>query len=339
MITLHKTDEGIHIADLYDNKSDTSPERIYWHPRKKKELRLGIEDVEPYLNSEEFRNYYQLHPTTAKIIGDALLKGKPLEATITKSVQTKYWNVKKDLEKKLYSEMDLHGSDQYIRLDFPVKKKDWSGLHITIGSSGGGKTYSTVDMILHNLNGPKAQRRLFVYASTELTKDVTLRKLMGDRYRRWVTGIDLSDEAMKSSDRSVEDWFNTDILPIFNSVETGGHIVLDDPKDSPASKYLLRWQNTAYRTVRHKGIGLTSIQHSMRGGRWSSQAYSSVKFVHTFPRGSGKGKLVDYLSKDIGVRLRDAREYVTRFAEHGRRMTIRMHNPSCLIGPKGIVLL
>ena len=339
MITLHKTDEGIHIADLYENESDESPQAIYWHPRKKKEIRLGLEDVEPYLESEEFRNYYQLHPSVARIISKALLKGRPLEESESKSVQSKYWNVKRDLEKKLYLEMDLHGSDQHIRLDFPGKKKEWSGLHICIGCSGGGKTYSTVDMILHNLNGPKAQRRRFVYASTELTKDKTLRKLMSDRYRQWVTGIDLSDQALKESDKSVEEWYKTDIKPIFDSVESTGHIVLDDPKDSPAAKFLLRWQNTAYRTVRHRGIGLTSIQHSMRNGRWSSQAYSSVKFVHTFPRGSGKGKLVDYLSKDIGVRLRDAREYVTRFAEHGRRMTIRMHNPSCLIGPKGIVLL
>ena len=339
MITLHKTDEGIHIADLYENESDDKGEPIYWYPRKKKELRMGLDDVEPYLKSEEFRNYYRLHPSTAKVITSALLKGRPVEESVTKSVQTKYWNVKKDLERKLYSEMDCNGSDQYIRLDFPLKKKDWSGLHVTIGCSGGGKTWSTVNMILHNLNGPKAQRRRFVYASTELTKDKTLKKLMSERYIRWVTGVDLSDRALKESDKSVEDWYNTEIKPVFDSVEEGGHIVLDDPKDSPAAKQLMHWQNTAYRTVRHRGIGLTSIQHSMRGGRWSSQAYSSVKFVHTFPRGSGKGKLVDYLSKDIGVRLNDAREYVTRFAEGGRRMTIRMHNPSCLIGPKGIVLL
>ena len=61
--------------------------------------------------------------------------------------------------------------------------------------------------------------------------------------------------------------------------------------------------------------------------------------MHTFPRGSGKGKLVDYLSKDIGVTLKKAREYVERFADNGRVMTIRMHSPSALIGPKGIVLL
>ena len=74
-------------------------------------------------------------------------------------------------------------------------------------------------MILHNLNGPKAQRRRFVYASTELAKDKTLRKLMSERYRRWVTGVDLSDRALKESDKSVEDWYNTDIKPVFDSVE------------------------------------------------------------------------------------------------------------------------
>ena len=215
MITLHKTDESIHIADLYDNDSDTKGEPIYWYPRKKKELRLGLDDVEPYLKSEEFRNYYRLHPNTAKLITSALLKGRPIEESVSKSVQTKYWNVKKDLERKLYSEMDCNGSDQYIRLDFPVKKSEWSGLHVTIGSSGGGKTWSTVNMILHNLNGPKAQRRRFVYASTELTKDKTLRKLMSERYLRWVTGVDLSDRALKQSEKSIEDWYNTEIKPVF----------------------------------------------------------------------------------------------------------------------------
>ena len=47
MLTLHKTDESIHIADLYESESDQSPQPIYWYPRKKKELRLGVDDVEP----------------------------------------------------------------------------------------------------------------------------------------------------------------------------------------------------------------------------------------------------------------------------------------------------
>ena len=101
MLTLHKTEESIHIADLYDNTKDKNPQPIFWFPKKNKELKLGLEDVEPYLKSPEFRNYYRLHPNTAKIIAESLLKDRPLDEKIQKSVQTKYWAVKKDLESKL----------------------------------------------------------------------------------------------------------------------------------------------------------------------------------------------------------------------------------------------
>ena len=137
MLTLHKTEESIHIADLYDNEKDKNPKPIFWYPKKNKDLKLGLDDVEPYLKSTEFRNYYRLHPNTAKVIADALLKDRPLDEDIQKSTQTKYWAVKKDLESKLYNEMDLNGSEQFIRLDFPKNKKEWSGLHICIGCSGG----------------------------------------------------------------------------------------------------------------------------------------------------------------------------------------------------------
>lgn len=339
MLTLHKSDEGIQIAELYDNQSDDTPKPVYWHPKKDATLKLGIDDVEPYLSSEKFRDYYRLSRNEARVITAAIKKGRDIPEETNRKLSNKFFSVKKDLETKLYNQMDLTGSDQFLRVDFPRKKSEWSGLHICIGCSGGGKTFSTADLILANLKGPKSQRRQFVYASTELGKDSTLKKLMSDRYSRWVRGVDLSDDAHKESQLGVEEWFNRDILPVLRSVESGGHIVLDDPRDSKAAKYLLQWQNTAYRTVRHRNVGLTSIQHSMRGGRWSSQAYSSVKFVHTFPRGSGKGKLVDYLSKDVGVPLRQAREYIEMFAEGGRRMTIRMHSPAALIGPKHIVLL
>lgn len=119
MLTLHKNSETIHIADLFDSAKDKNPQPIFWHPKKNKDLKLGVDDVEPYLKSAEFRNYYHLHPNAAKLIADALLKDRPLDEKTQKSIQTKYWTVKKDLEKKLYTEMDLAGSDQFIRLDFP----------------------------------------------------------------------------------------------------------------------------------------------------------------------------------------------------------------------------
>ena len=338
MLTLHKTPETIEVAQLYDNDKDKNAKPVYWYPKKEEQYKMGVDDVANFLKSEKFRDYYKLSLLEATAIGEALQKGH--DVPDGKRLHNKFFKVKRDLERRLYTEMDIGDSAQFLRVDFPEDIKEWSGLHITIGSSGSGKTYHTVDLIRANLRGPREQRRQFVYASTELSKDKTLQDLMKDKYKPWLQGIDMSDAAFKESDAETpEQWFTNDMLPILSTVPKGGHIVLDDPKDCVAAAYLLRWQNTAFRTLRHHGVGLTSIQHSMRGGRWSSQAYSSVKFVHTFPRGSGKGKLIDYLSKDIGMPLRDAREYVNRFSEQGRVITIRMHSPAALIGPKGIVLL
>ena len=340
MITLHKTSEATEIAKLYESERDRKGQPVYWHPRKEEKYRMGIDDVSKYVGSEKFRDYYRLSVLDAQKIAKALKRGKDVPEDANKGLQNKFFRVKKDMEKKLYTEMDLAGGNQFIKVGFPESRKEWSGLHITIGSSGSGKTFHTLSMIEENLHGKRSERRQIVYASTELNKDKTLKKLMADRYRPYVTGVDLSDDAFEESESdTVEQWFQQDILPAFKNLRAGAHVVLDDPRDSLASKYLLAWQNTAYRTLRHQDVGMTSIQHSMRGGRWSSQAYSSVKYVHTFPRGSGKGKLTDYLSKEIGVPLRKAREYVQRYADNGRVMSIRMHSPTCLIGPKGIVLL
>ena len=339
MLTLKKVDETTEVVKLYDSENDKHPVPVYWYPKRDPQLKMGVDDVSNYIGSEDFRDYYKLSVLGSQAIAEALKRGKDVPQGKL-GLQNKFFTVKKDLERKLYTEMDLGDSKQLLRVDFPSDKNEWSGLHITIGSSGSGKTYHTVAMIKANLHGPRKDRRQFVYASTELHKDTTLKALMGERYRPYMQGIDLSDTAFKDSEAgNVEEWFARDMLPILDNVAPHGHIVLDDPRDSPASLQLMRWQNTAYRTLRHSGVGMTSIQHSMRGGRWSSQAYSSVKFVHTFPRGAGKGKLVDYLSKDVGVNLREAREYVQRFADSGRVMTIRLHSPACLIGPKGIVLL
>ena len=339
MLTLHKTPDTIEIAKLYNNDNDQKPKPVLWYPKKEEQYKMGVDDVANFFKSEKFRDYYKLSLLEARSIGEALQKGHDVPAG-QKGLHNKFFRVKRDLERRLYTEMDIGDSKQFLRVDFPEDSKEWSGLHITIGSSGSGKTYHTVDLIKENLHGPRPERRQFVYASTELSKDNTLESLMKDKYKPWMQGIDMSDDAFKESDADTpEQWFLQDMLPILSTVPKGGHIVLDDPKDCVAAAYLMRWQNTAFRTLRHQGVGLTSIQHSMRGGRWSSQAYSSVKYVHTFPRGSGKGKLIDYLSKDIGMPLRDAREYVNRFSEQGRVMTIRMHSPAALIGPKGVVLL
>ena len=346
MLTLHKTQEGTEIATLYNSENDKKGVPIYWHPKKEEKYKLGVDDSENYLTSENFRDYYKLSVLEAKAIAEALKRGSDVPDA-KKGLQNKFFKVKKDLAKRLYTEMDLGDSKQIIRVDFPKNKKEWAGLHICIGCSGSGKTYKTVEWALRNLKGPPNQRRNFIYASAELSKDTTLKKLMAEKYAYHVRGIDLSDDAyeewsengLTTGGKTPDDWFNQEIKPVLSSARSGDVIILDDAKDSPAHLQMVRWQNTAFRTTRHKNVGLISIQHNMRGGRWTSQGHSSVKYVHTFPRGSGKGKLIDYLSKDIGTTLREARDYVNRYAEGGRLMTIRLHSPTCLIGPNGIILL
>ena len=141
---------------------------------------------------------------------------------------------------------------------------------------------------------------------------------MNTRARRWMSG---------SRKRSNRHW------------RTRGHIWLDDSRDSPAHRQLLKWQNRAFRTLRHKNVGITSIQHNIRGNQWTSQSYSSVFGVMLFPSGSGKGKINRFLADDIGLGIRRAREVTKQFAETGRTLFCRMHSPSALIGDRLLILL
>ena len=234
---------------------------------------------------------------------------------------------------------------QYFRLDFPDDPKEWTKHIIKIGSTGVGKTYHSVSRALHNLQGPRKKRRHFTYCSTELEHDITLKKLLSKRYEKWVTGVDTSQEGYdewaenENTGTSVEDWFDETIRPALESTPSGGHIWLDDSRDSPAHKQLLKWQNKAFRTLRHKNVGITSIQHSIRGNQWTSQSYSSVYGVMLFPSGSGKGKINRFLADDVGVGIRKARELTRTFAAGGRTLFVRMHSPGCLIGDRYLVLL
>ena len=81
MLTLHKTDEAIQIAELYNSESDTSPKPVFWHPKKDATLKLGIDDVDPYLSSDNFRDYYRLSRSEAKVITAAIKKAVTCRST------------------------------------------------------------------------------------------------------------------------------------------------------------------------------------------------------------------------------------------------------------------
>ena len=345
MLSLQKGPGAKELAQMYDGDPSEHHGRmegtpIYWLPKKDKKYRLELEDSEEFLRSAEFRIRYKLSDSQHEALVACILDDKCPE---DKGLVKKFYDIREDLENRLYEELIL-GDDQYIRIDFP-EKKVWSGMWICIASTGAGKTYAQVSKCITMLQKPVNQRRQIIYVSTELEQDTTLKPLLAKRYEKWVTGVDTSDSAFQSwkddenNGNSVQDWFDSAILPAIEHADRYSHIFFDDPKDSLANRQILKLLNKILRTYRHKGIGCTSLQHAVRGRDWTSQSFSSVFAIELFPAGGGKGKIQQFLADDVGVGIRRAREIVKLFAETGRKMIIRQHTPTSLIGDRIIMLV
>ena len=145
----------------------------------------------------------------------------------------------------------------------------------------------------------------------------------------------MSDKAFKESDKgSAEAWWSDVIYPILDQAEPGTTIVLDDAPDSVIYKQLQKFLIKYLRTGRHRKVAIASIQHNVRGGKWTSQSYSSVKNIFLFPRGGGKGKIVEFLNETVGLTRRRAMQLVELFGESGRWMGIHSWSPVVLYGPQ-----
>lgn len=341
MLSLDKGPGAIEIAKLYEGKvADHKPKLegkpLYWLPKRDKQYRMGVEDAESYLKSDEFRVRYKLSREHHAELQECLLRDNCPEGGLVK----KFYDIREDLENRLYSEMEL-GDTQYLRVDLPDDKKQFSQHWVVIGSSNSGKSYWCLQQALQSLRGPPKGRRQIVWASTELEDDETIKPLLAGGLKKLVTTIDTSqtafDDWAEDGGGGVQEWYDQEIKP-FLIPEKHGHIYLDDSPDSPAFRQLMHFQNRAYRTLRHKKVGLSSIQHSVRGGQYTSQAFSSVFGVLLFPRGGGRGKIQRFLADDIGFGIRRARELVASFGDTGRWMLVRMHAPGCLLGPHLAVL-
>ena len=293
-------------------------------------------DSGKYLEGDEFRERYNLSKAESNVLAQAIRKDRVPEG----GLKTKFYTIRKDLNNRLFTEIDLRGTDKKIEWRFPEDVKAWPTTTISIGSSGVGKTAKIVNEILEALG--RRKKRRFVYISPEVETDTTLKTLLSKkRYQKWVTAVDVSDEAFeewrteRDGTGTVEDWWESEIMGNnLKDLEPGTFVVLDDAPDSPVARMLRAWLIKALRTFRHKRIGVCSIQHNIRGGKWTSQSYSSVKWVTLFPRGGGKGLQVEFLNEQQGVPRRRARELVEIFGDHGRWMTIHQWSPPVLFGPK-----
>ena len=291
-------------------------------------------DSSKYLDSDEFRERYTLSRREAKELKSSLHSDIVPES----GLKERFYRIRKDLNERLYTEIDLRGTDKKIEWRYPQKVHDWSTSTILIGSSGVGKTTKVINEITEALKRHKKRR--FVYVSPELSTDTSLKKILSSkRWQKYFIGVDVSDSAFEEWQTENEGgtsdmWWDTVIRPILTDQPDGTHFVLDDAPDSKVHNYLRKWLIKTLRTGRHKRHGVSSIQHNVRGRNWTSQSFSSVKWVVLFPRGGGKGKQIEWLYENLGVHRKRGRELVDIFAEHGRYMTIHQWSPTVVFGEK-----
>ena len=299
----------------------------------KKDAKLRIKpfrDSSKYLDSDEFRERYDLSRRESAELKTALRQDKVPEGSLKKE----FYRVRRDLNQRLFSEIDLRGTDFEIVWKFPDKVNEWPGSSIVIGSSNSGKTFLQVSHIEEALR--RRKKRTFVYVSPELSIDTTLRKILNQkRWSKYFKGIDVSEDAFKESELgNVDQWWSEEILPLLEKQPPGTMFILDDAPSSIVHRQLQRLLVKKLKTGRHRKWGVTSLQHNIRNGKWTTQAFSSVKNVILFPRAGGKGKCVNFWNENFGIRLKQAHELVNIFGESGRWVNIHTWSPTVMFGPK-----
>ena len=330
MLTLHQTVDTIQIAKLIEGRKVTP---VLWHPTQKDELMNSVHDIATF-NDEYFRDRFELSNEQASDIFNGLAEQKVVEKN-----QSKYFKVKRHLKDTLMSTMDISDTKGTFIIDFEEDPEKYTHHMLLAGGTASGKTHFAREMLLRNLDGPKRFRRHILVISSEWNEDSTLKPLKKEKYNKFVTGVDVSENSLKESEWSTkEEFFANEVRMRVEHAPRGAIVLVDDGMDSCCPVLLRRLVNRGLRVYRHMGLSLMVIVHSIRSSSWSQQAYNSIRFLVLFPR-SQKGKIINYLNTDVGLPLKEARETVRNFSQTGRHMIVRIHAPECLIGPKLIKVL
>ena len=331
MLTLKPHPENIEICKLVSGKGKRYTP-IYYHPRIETNMMNAVEDLNSF-NHEDFRDDFELSQEQANNIFDSLKK-----EVVHENMQSKYFQVKRHVKNALLTSMDISDTTQNFVVDFNKDAHEYSGHMLVCSGTGGGKTHFVVQMILRNLNGPKAQRRHFAILSAEWDRDKTLAEIKKDKYRDFVHGIGISDNDLTDSEFTTREQFFESIQMRISNMPRGSVVVGDDYMDSFAPLLFKNFFNGMLRTARHDGLSLIMILHSIRSGSYSAQAYNSVKYLVLFPR-SQKAKIINYLNKDIGLPMRECKDIVRRYSQTGRWFILNLHMPNFILNKKLIQLL
>ena len=332
MLTLKPHADNVKLCDLRTGKKSVP---VFWYPKRDCEMQNCVDNVSDFFTAE-FRDRFELSKEQADNIQKHLKAG-----TVSQKYQTKFFKVKKAIVESLFTEMDITDTGSKFEINFPDGSDTWPSNAIIAGATASGKTWFTMDRVLRNLNGPKKNRRNFLWFSSEWESDRTLKELKKEKYKDNVRGVEISDHAVKDSEHATaEEFFKSEIELLCENAIPGTVQIFDDPVDAAEGLQvpIRNLINRSLRVSRHKQTGLMFILHRIRSGAWSVQGSNSCKYFVLFPR-SQKGKCVQFLNQDMGLTLRESRRMVSDFAATGRAMSVQLFAPNCLIGDTLIRLI
>jgi hypothetical protein len=308
---------------------------VWWHPVKNSELKNSVEDLGSFF-TPQLRDQFELSKAQADDILEHLKNG-----TVFEKNQAKFFKVKKFLEDALYTEMNIADTPFQFETNFPPGSDSWGNNEICCGATSSGKTWHIKERCKRNLDGPKRDRRRFLWFSSEFDSDASLKEMKKDKYNEYFSGKEISDAAVKDSEHdNAQDFFDYEIAMKWDNAPPGTVAIFDDPVDSAQGLQIpiRNLINRALRVSRHARKSICFILHRIRSGSWSVQGSNSCKYFTIFPR-SQKGKCCTFLRDEMGLTLREARRNVADFGATGRACTVQLFSPNALIGPKLIRLI
>ena len=342
MLTLVKDPSATRIVEIHkrSNRSKKAYANVYYTHNGVAQGNVAPAQGVLALHKDSLKKIHKLSNTDFERITVMLDTGE--EPDVGEPLRTEYWELKKVFERALRNEMYLGDQDDlYFEHNLTRDKSKWNGNFLVVGSSGSGKTYWVVQLILRYFRATKPYaRRTVIFLSPEIDIDKTLKPLRAKRYAFSVIGIDVSEQALRKSGMDAVSYYKTKVEDVIDKHGENAIVVFDDFMDSaPNLTTMLRKEYIrGLRTARHKVTSVISLVHSYASGKNTSQALQSVTFVLFFPRSSAS-RIVMYLRDHVHIPIQEGKEIVARFAKLDRWMIVRMHSPVAIYNSKYLMLV
>jgi len=344
MLTLEKDDTSVPVVGIYhkDQRNPKKPMKMVHFTHNVDDDRQNVADAEGVLqlHKQYLKKRNLVNDDEFAEIGRML--DEEIEPDMSHPLRGPYWNIRDAYERFLKREMYLGDTPEHrFEFNFPRKRDEWPGSWTLIGNSGAGKTRHLVDALIRYLKStPDHDKKPIIYLSPEVEIDKTLEPLKHKNWAMWWHPIDTSETALKKKGKDAATYYHTEVSQKLDTMGENSIVCWDDfPDSAPALVPMLEQKyNSSLRVARHRNQGVISLQHTYAGGRRTSQALQSNRYVTFFPR-SQQARTIRFLTDHLQLSVPEAKALVRRFASLDRYMTVSMFSPVCIFNSKYLHLL